>query len=158
MQYLTLFCLYVLLFSNPGFAQNNTSSNNSNKNKSIKKQVRPHPPDEFNRQALAKPMEIPNLPKYTGSLIYQSGLSYPNAINSGNCQMRYISKDSASIVYNWYKTALGSGNWQIKASRHNMIKAQDQNANICIVTVNPINKFTPGSQINIFYCPVYKPH
>ncbi len=155
MQYLTLFCLYVLLFSNPGLAQNNT---NSNKDKSIKKQVRPHPPAEFTSQPLAKPMEIPNLPKYTGSLIYQSGLNYPKAINSGNCQMRFFSKDSVSTIYNWYKVTLGSGNWQIKASRHNMIKAQDQNANICIVTVNPINKFTPGTQINIFYCPVYKPH
>ncbi len=153
----------MLITSNYALAQNNSvnsnSVNNNNSNNNKKRGFRPHPPVEYTRASLDKPVIIPNLPKYTGSLIYKSGVSYPKAINSGSYQMNFLSKDSVSEIYNWYKVVLSSGVWTIKAQRNDgMIKAEDSDQNSCIITINPIDKFTKGSKVIIFYSKAYKLH
>lgn len=73
---------------------------------------------------LHQPMDLPDLPKYTGQAQFVQGLMYPNKAGGAAITMSYRAKETPDVVLGWYSDALANYHWKIAPSKSTtMIKA-----------------------------------
>jgi len=90
---------------------------------------------EFNPNALPRPINLPNLPSYTGAQQYINGLVYPNAKDGPGYMMVFNCENTKVQIKDWWQNALKIHKWDVTFSDSNTIKARDKDGSICIVTM-----------------------
>lgn len=90
---------------------------------------------EFNPNTLARPVELPNLPSYTGVQYYINGLVYPNAKGGVGYMMVFNCENTKVQIKDWWQSALKAHKWDVTFSDSNIIKARDKDGSTCIVTM-----------------------
>lgn len=90
---------------------------------------------EFNPNVLARPINLPNLPGYTGTQYYINGLVYPNAKDGPGYMMVFNCENTKVQVKDWWQNALKMHKWDVTFSDSNIIKARDKDGSTCIVTM-----------------------
>jgi hypothetical protein len=68
---------------------------------------------EYATQKLLQPVEIPNLPAYSGRAKFIEGLRYPNDTSGQRLGMTYAVPEDADQVLDWYRTALKNYSWNV---------------------------------------------
>jgi hypothetical protein len=63
---------------------------------------------------LSSPMELPEVPKYTGRATFVSGLQYPDNPHGPVVLLVYRVHEDAAEVLQWYSDALKSYLWQVQ--------------------------------------------
>ncbi|MBZ0187147.1 MAG: hypothetical protein K8F91_12945 [Candidatus Obscuribacterales bacterium] len=102
-------------------------------------------------QILRKPMELPDLPAYTGQSQFISGLMYPNKPGGAAISMRYMAKEDAGTVSQWYADTLKANSWKTaKATNDSSIRAQ-KGGNGVTIRVTPAKKSGFKSEMKISY-------
>lgn len=72
---------------------------------------------------IKKPMDLPNLPQYTGAgATFVEGLMYPNKPGGAAISLTYRAKEAPDVVMSWYEEALANYHWKIQK-----IKAENAN-------------------------------
>ena len=65
-------------------------------------------------QLLKQPMDLPDLPRYTGAgTQFVEGLMYPNKPGGAAITMIYHAKEVPDVVRDWYGDALASYQWKV---------------------------------------------
>jgi len=100
-------------------------------------------------QLLKKPMDLPDLPKYGGQTQFVGGLMYPNKAGGPAITMRYLSKDAADVVSQWYEDSLKANSWTTSSVKDS-IKGQ-KGHNGVVVRVSSTKQKGFKSEIKISY-------
>lgn len=90
---------------------------------------------EFNPNDLPRPINLPNLPGYTGTQYYINGLVYPNAKDGPGYMMVFNCENTKVQIKDWWQNALKMHKWNVSYSDSNTIKARDQDGSTCIITM-----------------------
>ncbi|GEM_PF-3454601 len=88
-------------------------------------------------QELQKAPELPYIPTYAGrGAILMSGLYYPH-LQEGQCyHLRYLSREDARQVLDWYRSALSSNGWKLVPSKsESMLTANRDNDGLTVFIV-----------------------
>ncbi|MBX9666820.1 MAG: hypothetical protein K2X93_04340 [Candidatus Obscuribacterales bacterium] len=102
-------------------------------------------------QILRRPMDLPDLPKYTGQQPeFVEGLIYPNKTGGAAISMNYRAKETPEVVLQWYVDALKNFQWKLDPmprDEHTAVRATHGKNGIS-VNVSPANK-TKGFRTDI---------
>jgi len=76
--------------------------------------VRPATADkDYATIKLSQPVQIPNVPPYSGRAVFIEGLRYPNDTSGERFGMTYAVAEEDEQVLDWYKTALKNYKWNV---------------------------------------------
>lgn len=65
-------------------------------------------------QLIHRPMDLPNLPPYTGTgATFVEGLMYPNKPGGAAISLTYRAKETPDVVMAWYEEALTNYHWKM---------------------------------------------
>ncbi|HEY9677948.1 MAG TPA: hypothetical protein V6C76_08055 [Drouetiella sp.] len=104
-------CLLTLSAAPEVMADTNSSSPNKYGNQ---RQFRPPNADrDYAVEHLKGPIDIPNVPPFTGRTKFLSGLRYPNDPSGYRLGMTFAAMEEPTQILDWYKTALGNYQWKL---------------------------------------------
>lgn len=93
------------------------------------------------------PMQLPDLPKYSGKALFSKGLMYPNKPGGSAINLMYKVKEPPSSVLQWYKDTLKAYSWKVvKTKNSNAVRATHGKNG---VVVNVSDSKTPGYQTEL---------
>ncbi len=70
-------------------------------------------------QLIHRPMDLPNLPQYTGTgATFVEGLMYPNKPGGAHISLTYRAKEAPDVVMSWYEDALTNYHWKISKNKN----------------------------------------
>jgi len=99
-------CLSVLLMQNIALAGNNPPGIKRLPGKSYE--------DIGRCVVLSSPMELPEVPKYTGRATFVSGLQYPDNPHGPVVLLTYRVHEEAAEVLQWYSDSLKAYSWRVQ--------------------------------------------
>jgi hypothetical protein len=69
-------------------------------------------------QLIHRPMDLPNLPQYTGTgATFVEGLMYPNKPGGAAISLTYQAKEAPDVVMSWYEEALVNYHWKVSKAK-----------------------------------------
>jgi hypothetical protein len=68
---------------------------------------------EFSTIKLTEPIQIPNVPPYSGRVKFIEGLRYPNDSSGERVGLTYAAAEDSEQVLDWYRTALKNYKWNV---------------------------------------------
>ncbi len=69
-------------------------------------------------QLMKQPLDLPNLPQYTGAgAVFVEGLMYPNKPGGAAFSMTFRAKEAPDVVLDWYQEALANYKWKITPTK-----------------------------------------
>jgi len=95
--------------------------------------------EEYSTQGLKAPVDLPNVPTYTGRTVFAGGCVVPRA-RSGCCYIQHFSaREKAQEIIAWYQAALAQNNWKIEPGMQSerSTAATDAKGNICQIFAMP---------------------
>ena len=94
-----------------------------------------------------QPMNLPDLPKYSGKAFFEGGLMYPNKPGGSAISLRYKVKEAPDTVLEWYRDTLKSNQWQVMQTKNQASVRAVRGKNGVVVNVTPSK--APGYQSNL---------
>lgn len=82
---------------------------------------------------LRKPVELPNLPMYTGKCHFLGGQSELRAKGGPRYRMCFQSEDSQSDILSWYANTFVLYRWKIEQRTSSTIASYYRNGDYCVV-------------------------
>ena len=82
---------------------------------------------------LRKPVELPNLPMYTGKCHFLGGQSELHAKGGPRYRMCFQSEDSQSDILSWYANTFVLYRWKIEQRTSSTIASYYKNGDYCVV-------------------------
>ncbi|HMO23315.1 MAG TPA: hypothetical protein PKD05_14435 [Candidatus Melainabacteria bacterium] len=64
-------------------------------------------------QLVKQPMELPDLPQYSGKATFTHGLMYPNKPGGPAINLMFKVKDHPDAVMQWYRDTLKANSWKV---------------------------------------------
>lgn len=105
-------------------------------------------------QLMKRPMDLPDLPKYTGQAEFVEGLMYPNKPGGPAIVMKFRAKEEPDSVLSWYSDSLKQFTWKLEGSHSGKnitsIKAQ-HGKNGCSILVLPAKDKIWKTDLRISY-------
>jgi hypothetical protein len=95
---------------------------------------------EASWRLLKAPMDLPDVPRYTGAgTEFSEGLLYPNKPGGAAVSMTYRAKEAPDVVLSWYEDALKNYQWKTKTkgTGANAVISGMHGNNGITVTVSP---------------------
>ncbi|MBX9692168.1 MAG: hypothetical protein K2Z81_07280 [Cyanobacteria bacterium] len=102
-------------------------------------------------QLLRQPMNLPNLPAYSGKAQFVKGLMYPNKPGGPAINLQYNVSEDPGTVISWYSDALDSYQWHSKKNQNQTLIRATRGDNGVVVRVTPSNKKGFRSELQISY-------
>lgn len=103
----------------------------------VKKKPPPVKDDrQFQRTNLTSVPDLPGLPRYTGSLKFQYGVSCPGLKGGPTYTVAFLCQEDQQTVVVWYEGALSGGGWKISKTPSS-ISAVNKSGTSCSINVQP---------------------
>ncbi len=102
-------------------------------------------------ELLRQPMNLPNLPMYTGKAHFIKGLMYPNKPGGAAIELHYVVTEDPQSVMSWYSGALDSYQWKSKKAHNECLIRATRGDNGVVVKVTPTRKKGYRSELQISY-------
>ncbi|MBX3072946.1 hypothetical protein KF913_03455 [Candidatus Obscuribacterales bacterium] len=103
---------------------------------------------------LKQPMDLPDLPRYTGAgTLFTEGLLYPNKPGGAAVTMTYRAKEAPDVVLGWYEDALKSYQWKVKTTGSGALSTitGQHGSNNVTVNVSPCKDKTYRTDLRISF-------
>jgi hypothetical protein len=107
---------------------------------------------DTNETVLREPMELQDLPRFTGHEKFQGGHTRTTDDGQG-CSMEFAVQEPPDRVFDWYKTVLQMNQWKVANTNSSEILVATKNKNRCTIGVYPTRdkqKWTTHLHINYF--------
>ena len=98
-----------------------------------------------------KPMNLPDLPSYSGKATFTNGLMYPNKPGGPAINLMYKAKEPPEQVMSWYQDTLKGNSWSVVPTKNPNSLRANKGKNGVVVNVSPSK--TPGysTELKISY-------
>ena len=125
---------------------------NSHKNPTVKKAY----DEEYHTDRMRVPIDLPNLPLYSGKSTFISGITFPRVKGGATINMRFATTDESQTVLNFYRSIFSQLPWTLDraATVGTTIAALDSQGHIGEVTV--LQSYKKGKQWHTEFIVLYK--
>jgi len=109
------------------------------------------PKHNENIQQLKQPLELPNLPTYSGKARFMRGYTQTTEAGYTTYQMNFLAKEDMGQVKNWYQNTFNIYQWKMQHAGQQNLVAKHDDGHICTIVVNPTVEPGYHTQLNIYY-------